>query len=117
MEKRFPIENEYIIITKNEIDQLLKAGEKEYQEILKKSADPFFGSKIGFAWQPFHKKYQNANGYYSLSRVGYSTDKKLALVFVNLESGDYVSSTFYILEKVNDKWEVRKSFGSGFSND
>jgi hypothetical protein len=117
IEKQFPIEYEYKIITKNEIDQLLATGEKEYQEILKTRSNPFFGKKLGFVWKPFHKKYQNSSGYYNLSKVGYSANKQLALVYTNLVGGDHGSSTFYILEKVRDKWEVRKNFGSGFSLD
>ncbi len=116
VEKQFSIEYECKISTKIEIDQLLEAGKKEYEEILKKSKDPYFGSKSSFMWQPFYRKYQNSGGYYNLSRVGYSANKKLALVYVNMESGDYGSSTFYVLEKVNNKWEIRKSFGSGWSS-
>ncbi len=117
LEKQFPIKYEYKITNKVEIDQLLEAGEKEYEEISKRSKHPFFGSKISFIWQPFRRKYQNSGGYYNLSRVGYSENKKLALVYINTESGDYGSSKFYILEKVNDRWEVRKNFGSAFTID
>ncbi len=116
LERQFPIDYQYDVITKSEIDQLFDVGKKEYEEILKKSKDPFFGSKSSFIWQPFYKKYQNSGGYYNLSRVGYSADKKLALVYAGMESGDYGSSTFYILEKVSNKWEIRKNFGSGWSS-
>ena len=50
VEKQFPIEYEYKIITKNEIEELLTTGEKEYQEILKTSSNPYFGNKLGFVF-------------------------------------------------------------------
>lgn len=112
LKNQFPIEYNYSLITKGEIDKLLEDGKKEYAETLKKCKCLVTGE--GVIWQPFHRKYRNSGGYYSFSRIGFSPDKKFALVYVNTESGDHGSSTFYVMEKVNSKWRVYKNFGGGW---
>lgn len=104
----------YSYISKSELDKLLEEGKKEYEEELKRCKCIFFGSSS--IWQPFYRKYKTYE-LYSFSKVGFSSDKKFALVFFKTESGDHGSSTFYVLEKVNDKWEVRKDFGSTWVSD
>lgn len=113
LERQFPVEYKYSFINKGELEKLLEEGKKEYEEELRKCKCVFIGT--GFIWQPFFRKYKNYNGYYSFSKVGFSSDKQFALVYFKTESGDTGSSTFYVLEKVNNKWEVRKNFGSSWS--
>ncbi len=108
----FPVEYKYSYVSKSELDKLLEEGKKEYEDELKRCKCVFTGS--GSIWQPFFRKYKTHSGYYSLSKVGFSFDGQFALVFFKTESGDQGSSTFYVLEKVNDKWQVRKNFGSAW---
>jgi hypothetical protein len=113
LEKKFSIEYNYDLITKTEIAELLKEGGKESAEYYKKCEPCAFGGN--FTWQPFHRKYRNSGGYHSLSRVGFSKDKKWSLVYATIESGDYGSRNFYVLRKSDNKWEVFKYFGGGWS--
>ena len=110
LDGRIPIDYKYSFISKDELDNLLKEGKKEYEEELKRCNCVFIGA--GSIWQPFFRKYRSYQGYYSFSKVGFSSDKQFALVFFKTESGDHGSSTFYVLEKTNDKWEVMKALGS-----
>lgn len=112
LDGQFPVEYKYNFISKSELDTLLEEGKKEYEEELRKCKCVFTGS--GSIWQPFFRKYKTHSGYYSFSKVGFSSDNQFALVFFKTESGDQGSSIFYILEKADDKWIVRKNFGSGF---
>jgi hypothetical protein len=112
----FPIEYKYNLVTKSEIDALVEEGKKELAERFEKCKCVFSGVG-GVIWQPFHRKYRNSSGYYSFSRVGFSKNKKLALVFSKMESGDQGWTTFYILGETDGKWKVLKYFGSGWIND
>jgi hypothetical protein len=114
LENEFSIGYKYGLITKNELETLLEQGKKENAEYYKKCEPCAFHGN--FTWQPFHRKYRNSNGYYSFSRVGFSDDKKFALVFVKLESGDQGFSNFYVLRKSVNKWQIFKFFGSGWIN-
>ena len=111
LEKQFPTKYQYNLITKDEIEYLLEQGKKEYKETLKKCKCLFFDG--GFAFQPLYKKYPNSYGYYNFSRIGFGSDRTVALVFANKVSGDQGSATFYILEKMNDKWMVSEKIFAG----
>jgi hypothetical protein len=109
LEKQSPTDYEYNFVSKVEIDMLLEIGRKEYSESLQKCKCIYLDS--GSSWQPIRRKYPNSWGIYKFSRIGFSSDKKLALVFLAIEAGDYGDSKFYILEKVDDKWKIKENVG------
>lgn len=133
LEKQIPTEYEYSLVTKAEIEALLEEGRKENVEYYKKCSPCAANSGCAhqyklcrqdekcspcvvnpYTWQPFYKKYRNSRGYYSLSRVGFGKDKKYALVYINMDGEGRRDLRFYVLNKVNDKWEIYKSFGGGW---
>lgn len=65
-----------------------------------------------FYWIPFYEKYPNAHGYYSVSRVGFSSDRKFALFNLTKEDSIASFSRNYLLKKIKNKWQVIKYFGT-----
>ena len=114
VENQFSKEYKFDVISKNDINQLLEDGKKEYAKLPTSNEIITLGQEVVFMWQPFRRKYQNVNGYYNLSRVGFNADKNIALVYFNFVGINTGLSIFCIMEKVNDKWIFRKGFGSGF---
>jgi hypothetical protein len=58
-------------------------------------------------WLAFHKKYPNAWGYATLSRVGFNTTHTEALIFTRHNCGSScVNADFWFLERKNDNWYV-----------
>ena len=61
--------------------------------------------------EKFRKKYPNTDGYYTLSRVGFSKDGTQALLFTYFYCGGLCASgDYYLLSKDNGKWKVKKTF-------
>jgi len=64
-------------------------------------------------WRGFHSRY-GTDRYYSISRVGFNSDRTQALTYVVMTCGtlcrDY---TYYYLEKRSDGWEVVKRLLAG----
>jgi hypothetical protein len=58
---------------------------------------------------PFYKKYPEASGYYTLSRVGFNT--LFAMVQVKREDIHSGFTRTYVLKKTKGKWKIL-SFGS-----
>lgn len=116
LEKLFPVKYEYEIISQSEIDELLKIGRNEFERVKAEYKLRNIGITGGneIVWHTFHAKHPKAKGYYQFSKVGFSSDKKFALVSVE-GKGAYWSSTMeYILKKVKGKWTFYQS-GGGFS--
>jgi hypothetical protein len=105
LEKQSPTDYEYDFVSKAELENLMTEGRKEFGDGLKRCNCVIFEDT--FSWQPLRRKYPNTYGIYQFSRVGFSSDKKYALVFVNREAGDSGDASFYILEKTDDKWKVQ----------
>lgn len=114
LEKLFPVKYEYEITNDSEINELLKNGTKEFEKIKAEYKLRNIGIAGGsdIVWKPFYEKYPNTNGYYQLSRVGFSSDKRFALVLVEGKGGSWDSSMQYVLRKVKGKWKVYLSSGS-----
>jgi hypothetical protein len=56
-------------------------------------------------WDSFYKHYPNALGYFRLSRVGFDTIKKAAIVYIeNSQDGKWGSGNFWLLKNENGKW-------------
>jgi hypothetical protein len=105
LEKQSPTEYEYYLVSKGELDKLLEEGKKEEVNVSKNCVVCSWG---GFVWQPLRRKYPNSTGYSKFSRIGFSSDNKFALMFINSEAAGYGGSMFYILEKTDNKWKVKE---------
>jgi hypothetical protein len=116
LETLFPVKYEYQITSQAEIDELLKIGRNELERVKAeyKLRNVGITDESGFVWQPFYAKYPKANGYYQFSRVGFSSDKKFALVMVEGKGAYWSSNMEYILRKTKGKWTVYQA-GGGFS--
>jgi hypothetical protein len=58
-------------------------------------------------WQEFYRRYPESGGYVQLSRVGYSTDRTQALLFVRHGCADVCGSGHYILlQRGLDGWST-----------
>lgn len=112
IKERFKTKYSYFIISQYELDKLLIIGKKLYDEMLEKPVDELHSSMA--IWKPFLNKY-HTDGCYTLSRVGFSKNKKLALVLVSRTNGISGDDVFYILEKSDGQWLNPKWFGFGIS--
>lgn len=58
-------------------------------------------------WEAFREKYPKARNLYTLSRVGFSADRRQALVFVTNWGGSACGEGNYLLlRKENDGWKI-----------
>lgn len=112
LEHLFSIQYKYSLITKSDVDILLEEGKKDLGEYFK-SCNPCHKGYYSI-WEPFLKKYQNSNGYYSFSRVGFSKNEKLAVVYETSYRGDKYSWMINILKKKSDGWKVTGRSGGGW---
>jgi len=79
------------------------------EEINKLFENNAVGGKDG--WEIFNKKYSNANGFISVSRVGFNKSKTQALIAVSHSCGWRCGEGSYkLLTKKNNTWEIEKSF-------
>jgi hypothetical protein len=103
----------YYLVNQKEIDDLFEKGEIKFNkryEIDKK--DERIVNPGGTTWIPFYEKFPEANGYYSLSRVAFDSNKTLAMAHVRNEDIYSGFSTIYILKKVKGKWNIVAASGS-----
>jgi hypothetical protein len=118
IERRLPngaYSERYYTVTQDEIDELFKRGKIEFdkryevEKSVKGLANPG-----GTTWGPFYENFPEANGYYSLSRVGF--DGIFAMVQVKREDVGRGFSRIYIMKRVKGKWMVVSSSGiEGFA--
>jgi hypothetical protein len=65
----------------------------------------FVGSR---GWTEFHKKYGKDATLYTVSRVGFSADKNLALLHLFAGSGsDAFAGTLFLFENKNGRWQIK----------
>lgn len=102
----------YAVISQYELNKLIIIGKRLYDEMLEKPVNELHSPMV--TWKPFLNKY-HTDGCYSLSRVAFSKDKKLALVFFSRSEGIMGDDKFYILEKVDGKWKNPRIFGDFIS--
>jgi hypothetical protein len=61
-------------------------------------------------WNRFHKKYGKNASLVTLSRVGFSPNKQLALLHSSYGAGEMAGGgTLYLLERKNGAWVVKSS--------
>lgn len=116
LEDSFPIKQRYEITNISEIRKLLDMGGKEFDEAQQKRkamGQPIFTDDAITYWKYFDKKYPYGRGYYQFSRVGFSTNKRFAVVSVEFTSIGSFYYTTYVLRKTKERWKV---YGSGGYN-
>lgn len=83
-------------------------------EELKSRYDYFIDGDMN--WELFNLQYPKTGKLFTLSRVGFSKDKKQAIMFLTFWCGKTCGEgEFYILKKENSKWKVVKTMGSWIS--
>jgi hypothetical protein len=59
-------------------------------------------------WAEFHKRYGHGSEVVTVSRVGFNSDKTLALLHViGAVSRDGAAGEFYVLERKNSGWQIK----------
>jgi len=108
IETRFPLgaySETYYLVPPAQIDELFEKGLAEFdkryevEKLIKGLLNPG-----GSTWKPFYEKYPEANGYYSLSRVGFNG--LLATVQVKREDVNSGFSRAYVLKKIKGEWKI-----------
>lgn len=114
LEESFQVNYNCEIISKSKMDALLTIGRNELERIKAeyKSRNIGIAYEDDIVWKPFYEKYPNSNGYYKFSRVGFSSDKRIALVLVKREASDSGDLMQYILKKIKGKWVFYFAYGS-----
>lgn len=78
-----------------------------YELVAKAEIDAIF--KKGGWWMDFYKKYPDSQGLLTLSRVGYSADRKQAMFHAkNHCGGKCGTGSYVVMEKTNRGWKVAK---------
>jgi hypothetical protein len=78
-----------------------------YELVDKAEIDAIF--KKGGWWKDYYSKYPNSQGFLTLSRVGFSTDGKQAVLYAkNGCGGKCGTSTYVVMERVEPGWKVVK---------
>lgn len=70
----------------------------------------------GYSWEVFKEKYPTANGFITLSRVGFNKEKTQAFAYIgHYCEGLCGSGWYYFLLKRDDEWTVEKGFNAWVS--
>ena len=76
---------------------------KRKATFIKKDKEKYWGG-----WQEFYKRYPDACGYRTFSRVGFNKKKNRALFYVSIVAGGLAGKGFYVyMEKAKNKWVVK----------
>ena len=112
----FSIKNQYWLVEKTEIEQVLKMGDDDWAKIenerKRKNLPLFAEPDYDVLWKHFYKKYPKSGGYYDLSRVGFSSNKRIAIVKITQSGGVSGYTKWFTLAKNKNKWKVIKSSSS-----
>jgi hypothetical protein len=99
LERRLDLKTPYVFVSNDEMDAIFhpKVGLLVLED-------------MGAGWRRFYERYPGAPGYIDLSRVGFDSKKKQALVYLAFEH-DYMggSTRILVLSKTDKSWEVQKS--------
>ena len=118
LEKSFPLKYKNYVVSRNELDRLLKIGGENAKRIRieneknKKLLAADSTSEV--IWEPFYEKFPRANGYYNFSRIGFNSTKRFAVIQVYGEGAYWTSDETYVLMKTKKGWGLYTSSG-GFS--
>lgn len=99
-------------VTKNRKSSVLTDQLKLKASIVlinKSDVERMFHDSIEGGWDLFHAKYPNATSINTLSRVGFSKDKTLALVYYTYSCGALCGQGQYVLlRKHEGQWKIEK---------
>ena len=76
----------------------------------KGAVGPEYANNMHLAWEQFYKLHPGASGIITLSRIGFNSDKTLAIAYVVIRASlMLVRARSYLLVKKNASWEIEKS--------
>lgn len=107
LEKKFPFEN-YHIIAQREYEQIIENAVQEDKKNRREHPERYKYVAVGGPGPgsiAFFRKFPDSSGFYTLSRVGFSTDHRQALVVVNAKQGCFGFTKAYLLRKVGGRWK------------
>lgn len=107
LKRNLKLNKDYTFISQSELNKFLVEGRKLYDEMDPKPVNELHADMV--VWKPFLNTYKT-RGCYSLSRVGFSKDKKFALVLAHFNSGISGDAAYFLFEKINDEWNNPKMF-------
>lgn len=116
--KVFPVDYKYELAEKTEIESLLGEGKKETQRLkAEEKKSKSFQRDTGWSevdWKYFNEKYPKSNGYYKFSGIGYSRNKRFAVVTIEGKGTYWSGNIEYLFEKIGNKWVIKQA-GGGLS--
>ena len=96
LKDNFKVELKRTLIKKDEIEQMSKGEEN--------------------AWKRFYKSFPNSGGYIGFSRIGFDTEKKQAVVYMEHNCHELCASGhFLLLKKTEEGWRVIKDVAGWIS--
>lgn len=105
VEYKLPFET-YYLVTEREIGDLFKLGEIESRKRRATDDNNDIIQNPGTEWKPFYRKYPEASGYYSISRVAFDPNGSLAMAHVRRDDIHSGFSNIYILKKQKTEWRI-----------
>jgi hypothetical protein len=110
LKAKFPSFHIYSLVEESEVKALLEMSRTESEEKNKKVRSGSEGAKyIGYdcdsLWKAFYQKYPKADGSYRISRIGFSANRRAAIVEIEVESGCCSGNWTYILTKNRQIWK------------
>ena len=78
--------------------------------ITEEQAGELFKSGDEAGWEVFHTRFPDAQGIYTLSRVGFNEEGNQALVYMGLQSQDFTGGYYSFLGKDEGMWTSLSSF-------
>lgn len=113
--KIFPVKYKYELVNKPDFEKLLDEGRKETERVEEEQKKENISRVARWSadWKYFYKKYPTANGYYRFSAIGYSRNKRFAVIKIKGEGDSWKSYNEYLFEKIKNKWVIVES-GGGF---
>lgn len=89
LEKRFPLNMQYVLISEAELSKIFEDGE---------------------GWDQFYETYPNSQGTMTLSRVGFNTNMDQALVYVGNQAHYLAGIGYYVLlAKEESAWAIENA--------
>lgn len=101
LEDKFSVKLPCILINSEE-------ESKVFQSTTISPADKDYVEKVQSSWHQFYEEYPGAQGILTISRVGFNSDKTLAVVYIaNNASLMIASGKLFFLARKNGSWEVQ----------
>ena len=105
----------YSLVEKQEIDNMLETDKKNFQkerQKLRRESNRDIYSVCGPPWKSFHAKFSEAQGYFQVSRIGFSSNRRFAMVELQGHGECWSGYWTYIFKKIGKEWRIYENFGS-----